>query len=309
MTPYDYTRARVVVTGASSGIGAATAARLASLGARVVLGARGEAKLAKVAARIERAGGRCVAVPCDVSRPEGNERLVRAAVDAFGGIDVLVMNAGRGHAQSIEDTRTDTLEELFRLNVFALYYGVQAALPWMRRQGSGHFVTVASMAGKVAMPYASAYVACKHAAVGFTHALRLELAETGIHATVVCPANVATPWAASTEGVSMLDLATRAMPEAARIARERGIDLVDTTVLSPRAVADAIAGAIEHPVAEVFTHPGSHDVVVRAAEYPAQSERAALPLALAMRRAYADLSAAPKTASETDSSFQGAGPS
>lgn len=289
---YDFARSCAVITGGSSGIGAATAKRLAGLGARVVIAARSRDRLRRLAAQISRIGGHCVAVPCDVSRRADNERLIATAVELFGRVDILVLNAGRGHAQSVEHTSEATLDTLFRLNVFGLFYGVQAALPVMRSQGEGRIITVASMAGKLPMPYATAYVASKHAAVGFSNALRLELLGTGIHASVVCPGNVATPWAASTAGLSMLDLARAAQAEATRIARAHEIVPVDTTVLPARAVADAIVEVIERPVAEVYTHPDGHESVVAAACDAASAERAATPMALAMRAAYPTLVAA-----------------
>jgi short-subunit dehydrogenase len=139
------------------------------------------------------------------------------------------------------------------------------------------------------MPYGSAYAACKHAALGFSNSLRLELAGSGVEVSVVCPGNVATPWADSTMGVSMLELARASLADAARFAEQSGQRLPNRDVLAPRAVADAIVECIQNPIAEVYTHPGSHAQVVEAVADPQAAERAALPLALAMGRSYASL--------------------
>lgn len=286
---WNFTEGCALVTGASSGIGAATAERLARLGTRVVLVARRREALERVAARIRKAGGVCLVVVADVSKPSDNQAMVDAAVNAFGRIDVLLLNAGRGQAQSVEHTSESQLLELFQLNVFSLYYGVQAALPVMRGLTSGRIVIVGSLASRLAMPFGSVYAACKHAALGFSNSLRLELADTGLTVSVVCPGNVATPWADSTTGLSMLNLVRAALPDAMRLAEQNGQTLINREVLAPRAIADAIIECIENPVAEVYPHPGSHAQVVEAVADPRAAERAALPLALAMGRSYPSL--------------------
>jgi len=180
-----------IITGASSGIGAALALQISREGASVILAARRREKLEQLAAEITRAGQVALPITADVTKRADAEMLVRTAVERFGRVDILVNNAGRGHFASVEDTTDEMIRSMFELNVYPLWYTTRPALTQMKKQGSGHIINIASMAGKIGYPYNSAYVAAKHACVGFTHALRMELMETGIHATVVCPAAVA----------------------------------------------------------------------------------------------------------------------
>jgi short-subunit dehydrogenase len=182
----------VVVTGASSGIGAATAVACGGAGMRVVLAARRAERLAAVAARVTAAGGEARVVPTDV----GDEVAVRALIDgtvhAWGRLDILVNNAGVGVLATVEQTAPEEFERLMRVNYLGAVHGVLAALPHMRRQGAGHVVNVASVVGKRASPFRAAYVASKFALVGFSEALRMEVRGTGIHVTCVCPIGTAT---------------------------------------------------------------------------------------------------------------------
>ncbi|MBM4362457.1 MAG: SDR family NAD(P)-dependent oxidoreductase [Deltaproteobacteria bacterium] len=284
---YDLQGKVALVTGASAGIGEATARKLAGRGARVVLAARRGDRLEALAAELGAAGTEALAVPCDVSLAADNQRLVRAAVARFGTVDVAVLNAGRGNAASVEDTTEAMLESLFRLNVFSLYHAARALLPRMKAQRSGRIVTVASVAGKLGMPYMNAYAAAKHAAVGFSNTLRLELLGTGVEATVVLPAAVATEWSTATEGGSLGELVARSIPRARELARELGIRGGGSGVLTAEQVADAILAAIEDPVPEVYTHAGTHDQAIEAVTDRAAAERKATPLALAMQETYA----------------------
>jgi uncharacterized protein len=292
---YDYAGKVAIITGASAGIGESLAKRLAARGVKVALAARRADRLAAVKEAIENAGGEAYDVVCDVTLEEDNHRLVQETFDRWGRLDLLVLNAGRGNTTSIEDTAAATLESIFQLNVFALYYATRAALPVMKKQGSGHIITVASMAGKLGLPYMNAYVAAKHAAVGFSNALRLELLETGIEATVVCPAAVATEWAVATEGAAMGELYMRSMQRAREIAKERGIKGRGGggEILTADDVADHILGAIEHPVPEVYTHRDTQEAAAEAAADRMIAERRATPMALAMREVYPSLTRKP----------------
>ncbi|HWC02088.1 MAG TPA: SDR family oxidoreductase [Methylomirabilota bacterium] len=182
----------VIVTGASSGIGAATAVACGRAGMRVVLAARRAGLLAAGAAEVSAAGAAARVVPTDV----GDEAAVRALVDgtvgAWGRLDVLVNNAGIGILATADQTTPAEFERLVRVNYLGAVHGVLAALPHMRRQGAGHVVNVASVLGKRASPYRAAYVASKFALVGFSEALRMELRSTGIDVTCVCPIGTAT---------------------------------------------------------------------------------------------------------------------
>ncbi|MEO8167484.1 MAG: SDR family oxidoreductase, partial [bacterium] len=242
-----------IITGASSGIGAALAELLAKEGATVILAARRVDKLYDLAQKIKAAGGNAIIHPCDVTVKAEAENLIHQTVKDHKRIDILVNNAGRGHFASVEDTTDEMIQSMFKLNVYSLWYTVRPALKYMKEQGAGHIINVASMAGKLGYPYNSAYVAAKHACVGFTHALRLELAETNIHASVVCPNGVLTDWASVTEGGSMLPMFSQSGPGIKRIAEERGIQLPPIEgVLPPENIAQQILDCIYKPVAEVY---------------------------------------------------------
>ncbi len=276
-----------VITGASSGIGAALAQELAREGHHLVLAARREDRLTALERELRAAGATVLAVRCDVTKRDEAEVLIHRAAREFGRIDVLVNNAGRGHFSSVEDTTDEMIESMFAVNVYALWHTTRPALKYMRAQGAGHIINVASIAGKIAFPYNSAYVAAKHACVGFTHALRLELVETGIHASVICPAGVMTEWASATEGGSILELFSQAGPAVKSIAADRGATLPPIEGVMPaEAVAVAIVRCIREPTAEVYTHKGSHEFVVMSARSREEAERYQIPVVLGERAVY-----------------------
>jgi short-subunit dehydrogenase len=282
-----------VITGASSGIGAALAHSLAREKTDLVLAARRFEKLDQLAAEIRNrveSPVRILTLRCDVTHRPDAEKLVRTTIDTFGRMDILVNNAGRGHFASVEETTDETIQSMFALNVYALWYTTRPALAWMKKQGSGHIINIASMAGKVGFPYNSAYVAAKHAVVGFTHALRLELAETGIHATVVCPAGVLTDWANATEGGPIREMFSRAGPVIKKIAQERGISLPSIEgMMTAESVAEKILACIHRPVAEVYTHDGSQEFAILASQNREEAEHHQLPIVLGERTVYQSL--------------------
>jgi len=283
-----------VITGASSGIGAALAQQLAREQHRLVLAARREDRLAGLERELRAAGATVLAVRCDVTQRDEAEALIHRAVREFGRIDVLVNNAGRGHFSSVEDTTDEMIESMFAVNVYALWHTTRPALQYMRAQRAGHIINVASIAGKIAFPFNSAYVAAKHACVGFTHALRLELVETGIHASVVCPAGVMTEWASATEGGSILELFSESGPAVKEIAADRGATLPPIEGVMPaEAVAAAIVRCIREPTAEVYTHAGSREFVVMSARSREEAERYQIPVVLGERAVYERLKSRP----------------
>lgn len=178
----------VVVTGASSGFGEATARRFAEAGARVVLAARRADRLDALAAEIERAGGSAVAVPCDVAEPVQIRALRDAVAARFGHCDVLVNNAGVPGGGRFEDLSEDQIERVILVNAIGVMRCTKAFLPMMLERGRGHIVNVASLAGRFAAPGASVYTASKHAVVAFGEALHHELAGRGVRVTTVNPA-------------------------------------------------------------------------------------------------------------------------
>jgi len=279
-----------VITGASSGIGASLARSLAREGASVVIAARREDHLDAIADKITQEGGIAVPVRADVTVREEAEGVIRTALARFGRIDVLVNNAGRGHFASVEDTTDEIIRSMFALNAFALWYTTRPALVQMRKQGSGHVINVASMAGKLGYPFNSAYVAAKHACVGFTHALRMELIGTNIHATVVCPAGVLTDWASVTEGAPMLPFFSASGPVIKSLAAEQGISLPPIEGIMPAdEVARQIMGCIGRPVAELFTHRGSEEFLRQVVTNRAEAENHQLPIVMGEQSVYMNL--------------------
>lgn len=277
----------VLITGASAGIGRALALELAHRQASLALVARRGELLADVAAQAEALGARTLALPADVTDRGAVEHAVAATIEAFGRLDVLVNNAGRGHCAYVEDTPDEQLESMFRVNVFPLWYASAPAVRRMRLQGEGLVVTIASLAGKIGFPANAAYVAAKHAAVGFTRALRAELAGSGVEAIVVVPAGVATDWATVAEGGPMLDLFAYESERGREIARTEGIIPVTMpAVMSAEAVAAAIVRGIESPEPEVYTHAGERDLVRAYDDDQAAVEAGLAPYWTANREGY-----------------------
>jgi NADP-dependent 3-hydroxy acid dehydrogenase YdfG len=175
-----------LVTGASRGIGAAVAHSLAAEGVRLALASRNGDDLGLDGA---------VARRCDVRRPDDLEALVAEAVEQFGGIDILVANAGVGAYGPFLDLPADQLEEMIDVNVKGTLYAVRATLPHLLKSEAADIVTLASEAGRRGLPLEAVYCASKFAQVGFTRALDHELREQGVRCSNVCPGGVATDFA------------------------------------------------------------------------------------------------------------------
>jgi short-subunit dehydrogenase len=188
----DLRGAVVVVTGASSGIGEATAVAFARRGARVALAARRQERLDALAKRIESAGGTALAIRCDVSDTDQLEHLRAAAEDALGPTDVLVNNAGIPGGGELPELSHEQIERVIRVNVLGVMHGTRAFLPGMLERGRGHVVNVASLAGRFAAPGASVYSASKHAVVAFSESLHLSTKARGVLVTTVNPGFVPT---------------------------------------------------------------------------------------------------------------------
>jgi NAD(P)-dependent dehydrogenase (short-subunit alcohol dehydrogenase family) len=182
----------VLITGASSGIGRAAAVRLASYGAHVVLAARTQPALEEIAALIASQGGQALVVPTDVTDAGQCQRAVAAAVERFGGLDVLICSAGLSLRGYFDGTGLDVLERVMRVNFFGTLYCTHAALPHIK-QRRGSLIGISSLTGKRGVPSYALYGASKAAVQGLYESLRLELESDGVHVGVLAPAYVATP--------------------------------------------------------------------------------------------------------------------
>lgn len=242
------TRGKVVaITGASSGIGEATALLLAERGAKLVLGARRSDRLETLAARLTDAGAEACHVRTDVTRRDDLSRLVELACDRYGGLDVLVNNAGISRISRFDDLRVEDWDEMIDVNVKGVLYGIAAALPVFRKQGSGHVVNVISTAGLRIVPLQGVYAATKNAVRTLSEALRQE-AGGSLRVTGVSPGFVKTELAGSITDPDM---------KAVILARMESIGI------APDAIARAIAFAIEQPadvdVGDIVVRPTVQD--------------------------------------------------
>jgi NADP-dependent 3-hydroxy acid dehydrogenase YdfG len=182
----------VVITGASSGLGEATARLLSVQGAIVVLGARRADRLKALAKDLETHGGKALALTTDVARREQVKALVDSAVQAHGRIDVMINNAGLMPQAPLEQLRVDEWDRMIDVNVKGVLYGIAAALPHMQRQKAGHFINVSSVAGHRVGPGFAVYAATKFAVRALSEGLRQEVKPYNIRTTVISPGAVAT---------------------------------------------------------------------------------------------------------------------
>jgi NADP-dependent 3-hydroxy acid dehydrogenase YdfG len=182
-----------IITGASSGIGSATAVLLAREGARVVVAARRGDRIEALARELRETGAEALAVPTDVSRQEQVEALVRRTRQAFGGVDILVNNAGIMPTSRMVEARVEDWSRMVDVNVKGVLFAIGAVLPLMLEQGSGHVVNIGSLAGRRPFPGGTVYAATKFAVRALTWGMQLELsASHGIRVTDVQPGVVET---------------------------------------------------------------------------------------------------------------------
>jgi short-subunit dehydrogenase len=238
------TRRVVAITGASAGIGLATARRLARGGDAVVMCARRSTQLCDAAQEIEAAGGQALPIVADVTVEDDMNRLVSRSVEQFGRLDVMICNAGFGIAGAIDDVTPEQMRKLVEVNYFGTYLATRAALPVFRRQGAGHLIVVSSIVGKRGVPFMGAYSATKFAQVGMAECLRAEVAGSAIHVSIVYPVST------DTEFFDVMSHETGTTVERAFGPRQ-----------NVEHVADAIARAIAHPIPEVYPYWRSRALV------------------------------------------------
>jgi len=182
----------VLVSGASRGIGRAIALRFARAGADLILAARNLEELQDLAAEIQAMGRSCLIVPTDLRDPAQIQALAGQAFEHFGRIDILVNNAGIGFWAPVTELTLDQYDEMFDVNMRAVFLLTQAVLPQMIKRGGGHIVNIASTSSRWTYPEGTLYCASKFALLGFNEALAKELRTTGVRVTAVCPGQVNT---------------------------------------------------------------------------------------------------------------------
>jgi short-subunit dehydrogenase len=242
----------VIITGASSGIGAATARRLARDGMFVTLAARRQDRLEQVAADVESSGGEALVVQTDVRNRAEIARMIQSTLDRWNRIDVLLNNAGMGNDRSLLRVKPEKIRDEISLNLSAVIECAQAVLPVMLRQKSGHIINVASIAGLVGVPSSTIYCATKFGVNGFSDALRRELLGTGIAVSAFCPGF--TPSEISPD----LKAIAEGKPGA-----PRRFGLMPVTY-----VADQITHLIRHPKRQVIIPPSWKFLVLIAFLFP-----------------------------------------
>ena len=193
LSKQDKSKGVAIVTGASSGIGEATAHTLASAGFKVVLAARRKELLDDLVKQIEAKGGVALSVPTDLSDADETTALVQAALNEFGRVDVLVNNAGYGPPFALEQMNRESLRHAFDVNLLSGMQLIAELTPVMRAQGGGRIINMGSLTQYVAAPIAVVYAATKHGMNGMTDCMRLELSPWNIQLSVVVPGFVDTP--------------------------------------------------------------------------------------------------------------------
>ncbi|AJY46261.1 SDR family oxidoreductase [Martelella endophytica] len=234
----------VIITGASSGMGEATARDLAAKGAKVALGARRADRLEALVNDIKAAGGEAIAVATDVTKLEDVQALVKAAQDAFGGVDVVFNNAGLMPLSPLDSLKIDEWNQMIDVNMKGTLYGIAAVLPIFKAQKSGHVINVSSVYGHKTVATGAVYCATKHAVRSLSEGLRQEVKDYNVRVTIISPGAV------NTELTS--HISEEGLGDAVR-------DVVSKIGVPASTMADMVAFAISQPanvdVSEILFRP------------------------------------------------------
>ena len=234
----------IIITGASSGIGRATALALARERATLVIVARRRHLLVQLEEEIRRAGGAAFSLNLDLGQRTNVETMVRSTCDRFGRIDVLINNAGFGFWGTVENTPQAAVRDIFDVNFAAPLLASQLVIPIMRAHGGGHIINVSSVAGKRGLPLSGIYCATKFALQGITESLRLEVKNDGIHVSIISPASTETEFGANVR-----------RGDVKRTFKPAG------QIQSAEEVAEAIVRCIKKPKLEVYPNRLSRALV------------------------------------------------
>jgi short-subunit dehydrogenase len=275
---------RLLITGASQGIGRALALDAARRGAKVLAAARSEQLLRELATEANSAGGILVAVPADITSPEDRQRLVDAAQRHFGGLDVLINNAGIGATGHFAECGPERLRAIMEVNFFALTEMTRVCIPMLRQGNRPAIVNISSIAGKRGIPARSEYSASKFAVQGFSEALRAEMVRFGIDVLVICPGLTQTNFSknmleqkARLQMDHMRGMTAEAVAAAALRAIEKGKNEVCLTFsgrlivwisrffprLADRIAARKVRGLFQVEIAARKQQKGPHDLPLR----------------------------------------------
>jgi len=242
--PTDLTDRSIFITGASSGIGAATAVAAAKAGMNCALFARRREPMETVARRIEAAGRRALVLPGNVQDPAAVRAAIEQAAEAFGRLDAVFANAGYGFMKSVEDLAEAEHRQIFDVNYFGTVHALQAAIPIMRRAGGGHLLITSSIVARVGIPHYAAYSATKAAQDALATALRVELEPDGIELTSIYPIGTRTEFFEVSARIGGRDRIEENTPQA--------------LMQPPEHVARRIVKALRRPVPEVWPACWSH---------------------------------------------------
>ena len=244
----------LVITGASSGIGAATAVEAGRAGMRVVLAARRQSRLEEVADQVRRAGGEARVVPTDVADTPQIDALFDQAVDHFGGVDALFANAGYGWFAPTTHDLGETESHLWQVNYFGAVHALRRAADLMQRQGHGHLLVCSSIVARSGLPYSGTYAATKAALHAMTVSMQLELAPDGIDVSCVYPGATDTEFHARVRSKCGRDPTTGDTPR--------------MFVTSPRGVARRVVRCLRRPRPEVWPSRLDHAAAVLWSAFP-----------------------------------------